>query len=146
MIMQKFRLRRRFWRICACYNTTSKNLDIILNLMEQLEMPKEYLQDVTTLLTRNVINTAATYSNITTKTSIIVFLKTRNAQEFIDSFIHEILHLSNHIARAYEINVDGEEICYLAGDAAKTMYKRCHHLMCKHCNPDYSPNNKVSEI
>lgn len=130
MIRQKFLLNRRFWKVYVCYNVSRDDIDYILHFMKLKRMPTEYIKDAHTMLTESKLNTAATYSNITTKTSIVIFLKTENKQEFVDSFTHEIFHLSNHIARAYGLNINGEEVCYIGGDVAKLMYKACHKLMC----------------
>lgn len=138
MIKHKFKLTRRFWKVYVYYDVDFSNIEEIITLMENLSMPESYIKGAYTMLKQNLTNTAATYSNISTKTSIIVFVKTRTAREFVNSFVHEILHLANHIARSYQLNVDEEEICYIAGDAAKQMFKYCHKLMCNRCRESKS--------
>lgn len=74
-----------------------------------------------------------TYSNINRNKSIIGITNTTNATEFVNSFVHEIFHLTNHIARKYNISFDSEKVCYIAGDISQKMFKRCHSLMCDCC-------------
>lgn len=133
MIKQKFILDRVYWKVYVYYDVCSEDVDEIIFKLKDIELPKAYIEEAYTTIISNKENQGLTETNIRLKTSIVVITKTTNATQFINSFVHEISHLSNHIARAYNLSLNGEEICYISGDIAQIMFKRCHTLMCDCC-------------
>ena len=133
MITQEFIVDRRYWKVYVYYDVTSKDVTRIINKLYEIEFPKSYITSAYTTLISNKLNQGLTETNSKLKESIVVFTKTTTASQFVNSFVHEIGHLSNHIARTYNLNLNGEEIQYIAGDIAQQMFKRCHTLMCEYC-------------
>lgn len=133
MIKQKINLKRRDWTIYVYYNLTSKHLEDIINVLHKSNFPSSYITSAYTILSENKFNSGFTYSNVRNKTSVVGITHTTNASEFINSFVHEISHVSNHIATTYNIDTNSEEICYISGDIAQEMFKCCHSLMCDCC-------------
>lgn len=58
---------------------------------------------------------------------------TTSGAEFINSIKHEIRHLIDHIANAYGIELDGEDVGYMSGDAAYLLAEDICHFGCEHC-------------
>ena len=133
MITQEFIVDRVYWKVYVYYDVTSEDAIEIITKLHNLKLPKSYITSAYTTLISNKLNQGLTETNSKLKTSVIVFTKTTNASQFINSFVHEIGHLSNHIARTYNLDLNGEEIQYIAGDIAQQMFKRCHTLMCDCC-------------
>ena len=133
MIKQEFIVDKVYWKVYVYYDVTSKDTIKIITKLQELKLPKSYITSAYTTLISNKLNQGLTETNSKLKESIIVFTKTTNASQFVNSFVHEIGHLSNHIARTYNLNLNGEEIQYIAGDIAQQMFKRCHTLMCNYC-------------
>ena len=133
MIKQEFIVDKVYWKVYVYYDVTSKDAIEIVTKLQEIKLPKSYITSAYTTLVSNKLNQGLTETNSKLKTSIVVFTKTTNASQFVNSFVHEIGHLSNHIARTYNLNLNGEEIQYIAGDIAKQMFKRCHTLMCDCC-------------
>ena len=133
MIKQEFIVDKVYWKVYVYYDVTSKDTIKIITKLQELKLPKSYITSAYTTLISNKLNQGLTETNRKLKTSIVVFTKTTNASQFVNSFVHEIGHLSNHIARTYNLNLNGEEIQYIAGDIAQQMFKRCHTLMCDCC-------------
>lgn len=136
MIKQEFIVDRVYWKVYVYYNVTPEDTSEIIDRLYKLKLPKSYITGAYTTLMSNKLNQGLTETNIKLKESVVVFTKTSNASQFINSFVHEIGHLSNHIAVAYHINLNGEEVQYIAGDIAQEMFKRCHTLMCDCCRND----------
>lgn len=134
MIKQRFIVDRVYWKVYVYYDVTNNDTKEILHKLEELGFSYSYLKSAYTILSASKPNEGFTHSNIHTKTSVVVFKKCDSASEFVSSFVHEIGHLSNHIALTYDININGEEVNYISGDIAKEMYAKCHHLMCDCCN------------
>ena len=133
MITQEFIVDKVYWKVYVYYDVTSKDTIKIITKLQELKLPKSYITSAYTTLISNKLNQGLTETNSKLKTSVIVFTKTTNASQFVNSFVHEIGHLSNHIARTYNLDLNGEEVQYIAGDIAQQMFKRCHTLMCDCC-------------
>ena len=133
MITQEFIVDRRYWKVYVYYDVTLKDAIKVVTKLQEIRLPKSYITSAYTTLISDKLNQGITETNSKLKESVIVFTKTTNASQFINSFVHEIGHLSNHIARTYNLNLNGEEIQYIAGDIAQQMFKRCHTLMCDYC-------------
>lgn len=133
MITQEFIIDRRYWKVYAYYDVTSKDAIEIVTKLHEIGLPRSYIASAYAMLDSNKLNQGFTQTNNRYKTSVIVFTKTSNASQFVNSFVHEIGHLSNHIAVTYNLDLNGEEVQYIAGDIAQQMFKRCHTLMCDYC-------------
>lgn len=133
MITQEFIIDRRYWKVYVYYDVTPKDAIEIITKLQEIKLPKSYITSAYTTLVSNKLNQGLTETNSKLKESIVVFTKTTNASQFVNSFVHEIGHLSNHIAVTYNLDLNGEEVQYIAGDIAQQMFKRCHTLMCNYC-------------
>lgn len=133
MITQEFIVDRRYWKVYVYYDVTSKDITKIITSLYEIGFPRSYITSAYITLNSNKLNQGLTQTNNRRKISVIVFTKTSNASQFVNSFVHEIGHLSNHIARTYNLDLNGEEVQYIAGDIAQEMFKRCHTLMCDCC-------------
>lgn len=133
MITQEFIVDRRYWKVYVYYDVTLKDTIKIVTKLQEIKLPKSYITSAYTTLISDKLNQGITETNSKLKKSVVVFTKTTNASQFINSFVHEIGHLSNHIARTYNLDLNGEEVQYIAGDIAQEMFKRCHTLICDNC-------------
>ena len=133
MIKQEFIVDKVYWKVYVYYDVTPKDAIEIVTKLQEIKLPKSYITSAYTTLVSNKLNQGLTQTNNRHKTSVIVFTKTSSAGQFVNSFVHEIGHLSNHIARTYNLDLNGEEVQYIAGDIAQQMFKRCHTLMCGCC-------------
>ena len=133
MITQEFIVDRRYWKVYVYYNVTPKDTIRIITKLHEIGFPRSYITSAYTTLHSNKLNQGLIQTNNRRKTSIIVFTKSSNASQFVNSFVHEIGHLSNHIAITYNLDLNGEEVQYIAGDIAQQMFKRCYTLMCDCC-------------
>ena len=133
MIKQEFIVDKVYWKVYVYYDVTLKDAIKIVTKLKEIKLPKSYITSAYTTLISNKLNQGITETNSKLKESVIVFTKTTNASQFINSFVHEIGHLSNHIARTYNLDLNREEVQYIAGDIAQQMFKRCHTLMCDYC-------------
>lgn len=133
MIKQEFIVDKVYWKVYVYYDVTPKDAIEIVTKLQEIKLPKSYITSAYTTLVSNKLNQGLTQTNNRLKTSVVVFTKTSNASQFVNSFVHEIGHLSNHIAVTYNLDLNEEEVQYIAGDIAQQMFKRCHTLMCDYC-------------
>ena len=65
------------------------------------------------------------------------------ADEFFNTFIHEVGHAAEHIASYYKIKSYSEELQYLTGEIALEMFKESKDLMCDECRMNFYNYGKV---
>jgi hypothetical protein len=85
------------------------------------------------LIEENRPNQAFTYSK--GKCTCIYIGWTTSGEEFINSMIHEIRHLVDHIAEYFGLD-NNEAVGYLSGDAAFLLAEDICEHGCPHCGKD----------
>ena len=117
------------WGIYVYYDTTPKDAEEVLEKLYDLGCSENSI-----LITRNQLlggdyNNGFTYSNRALKQSVVSLGRASKFSQFLNSFSHELHHLSTHIAQAYGIPLDGEDVCYLSGSIAQKMYPILIHYL-----------------
>ena len=99
--------------------------DEVMECLEEMGAPDRILERAHRLLVENNPNQAFTYSN--GRRTVIWIGKTTSAEEFINSMIHELRHLVDHIAEYYGLK-NNETVGYISGDAAFLLAEEiCEH-------------------
>ena len=57
-----------------------------------------------------------TYSNVKDKVSIVTIGHSEEESEMVNTIGHELLHVTAHICEAYDIDMSGEQVCYIMGE------------------------------
>lgn len=133
MIRQRFTLPKYHWRVYSYYVVTNPNADEILDALVYIGCGGEDLQRAYNNLTSGKLDTGLTYSNSDTQETVIVFAKTSNAKEFMQSYQHEVGHLKDHIAQTFGLNPHGEEIQYIGDDIVEETWGVAKDLLCDCC-------------
>ncbi len=81
----------------------------------------------------NRLDTGLCYSDLKARETILVIGKASSAEQYLNSIVHEIVHLEHHISEALNLDESGEEPCYLAGDIAQIMYPYIRSVICEQC-------------
>lgn len=87
-------------------------------------------------LTSGNLDTGLTYSNISGRNTVMVISLTSSPAEFLNSWLHEMRHLSRHIEQACAISPYGEEAAYLAGEIGQRMFPVAKRFICEHCRKE----------
>lgn len=117
------------WTAYVYYDTTQYDTDEILNKLYSLGCSEKGILRTRKQLLGGGYNNGFTYSNRSLKQSVVSLGRASEFAQFLNSFVHELQHLSTHIAQANGINLDGEEICYLSGWIAQEMYPILIHYI-----------------
>ena len=59
--------------------------------------------------------------------------KATSGEEFLNTFIHETIHLTSIISSAYDADIRGENIAYMIGDACQMLADIICKFSCNHC-------------
>ena len=73
-------------------------------------------------LTSGRVNNGVTFSNPLLRESVSVWARSSSAAEWFNLVVHELHHLSVHIASACGMDLEGEEVCYINGGIAGYLY------------------------
>ena len=129
MIRQRFTLPKYHWRVYSYYVVTNPHADEILDALVHIGCDVEDLQRAYNNLTSGKLDTGLTYSNSDTQETVMVFAKTSNAKEFMQSYKHETGHLQSHIAQTFGLNPHGEEIQYIGDDIVEETWEVAKDLL-----------------
>lgn len=121
------------WDIEWFFFTTSKDKEIILSSLYESNANDSLISNIdeTNLLDKK--NSGFTFSNMTRRKSVVVIGNTTSGRQFLNTFIHELRHLTDHIAATLKINLSGEEAAYLAGDIAMVVGDIVCKYSCDYC-------------
>ena len=133
MIIQNFRLPKYRWRVRVYYAVTAYWTDDIIRDLMSIGCYGTKLRRAYDNLLRGDMNTGITYSNTAEGETVMVISLTSTPAQFLNSWLHEMRHLSRHIERACGISPYGEEAAYLAGDIGQRMFPVARKFICEHC-------------
>lgn len=133
MIKQKIYLPKEDWEITAYYAVTHINLDEIIQALEEAGCNGKNLEIAYQNLSSGDKNTGLCFSG--KGKSVLVISITSSKPQFLNSLVHELHHLSSHIATALGYNLECEDVCYISGEIAEKMYPVVNRYLCSNCNP-----------
>lgn len=133
MIRAKIYLPKYDWVIYAYIAVHEYYTYEILDKMRSIGADRHVLARAHRNLTAGELNNGLTFSNAEIGATVWVVALTSSAEEFFNTIVHEIRHLQQHIADAYGIEPDGEEVCYMCGEIALRLFPYCRGLLCEHC-------------
>lgn len=120
MIIDKFSIYN--WKITILYETTCDDIDFIIETLEDIKCPKDYIDRALDNLEQCKLNSGLTYSNLRLKSSVIIINKTSSFSQLINTISHEYYHLICHISAILNIK-DEEELASLNGNLNMRSYK-----------------------
>lgn len=133
MIIQDFYIPNYGWRVRVYYAVTTYRTDDILKDFAEAGCRGIQLKRAYNSLKRNALDTGITYSNFTSRKTVMVISLTSSPAEFLNSWMHEMQHLCRHVAAAFGIDPYGEEAAYLAGDVGQRMFPAARRFLCDCC-------------
>ena len=134
MKRQSFYVPTLDWEITVYYNSDSSDSDTILHTMDFIGCDDETYFRAKEMLEKGEKNSGLTYTNMKNRESVIVLSVTTSKKEFANTWFHELIHCSVHIATALGIDYRSEDMAYIGGDLAMFMQPVAASLMCPTCN------------
>lgn len=132
MIRQQFQLERADgWRVTCFYAVTHYETEAIMSDLERAGCRGKNLESAYENLSSGKLNTGLCYSG--DGESVLVISCASSPAQFLNSLVHELHHMASHIASTLGYDQKGEEVCYIAGEAAEKMYPVASKFLCEHC-------------
>lgn len=122
------------WLVRVYVGKTCLDTPEILDTLRMFGCKGKNLRDAGKELRKCEYNTGMTYSYTGDKITVLVIGVTDSAMQFFNSLTHEIMHLSVHISVFKGIDLESEEPCYIAGEAAMKIYHHVREFLCCHCH------------
>ena len=119
------------WTAYVYYDTTPYDTDDLSDELYRLGCSENGILKTREQLLYGGYNSGFTYSNRALKQSVVSLGRASDFAQFLNSFVHELHHLSTHIAESNMLPLNGEEVCYLSGYIAQKMYPIMTHYMCR---------------
>lgn len=121
------------WTVSVFMAVTRYNVGEIVRALEEAHCNGTLIQSAADNITTETRNNGVTYSNPRSRRAVVVIGYCDAAGQYFNTIVHEITHLTTHIARYEGIDPNGEGFCYLAGDIASKMYKAAKEVVCPCC-------------
>lgn len=120
---------------CDFFFAVSGEYDVsrILDLLYEADAPMRVIRRAEEKMLRNLPDEGFTWSEFWNRRSVIVIGPASSGAEFIDSFVHEIGHLADHIALGLGFRLDSEKSKYILGDTAREFAEVVCRLGCSKC-------------
>lgn len=122
------------WGVRVYLGDPHSYADEALRLMRSIGCRRKDLRGAMDILYNNKCNEGITYSNNDERMSVMVIEATDSPAEFLNSLVHECGHLATHIALSEGIDLRGEEVQYISGEFARSMYPWVRELLCCGCH------------
>lgn len=133
MIQQDIYLSAYDWHVHVYYAVTTYLRERILCDLRRAGCRGVELKRASRNLSAGRLDTGLTYSNFGCGETVMVIGLTSSPAEFLNSWLHEMRHLSRHIEQACGISPYGEEAAYLAGTIGQKMFPVAKGFLCAHC-------------
>ena len=122
MIRQRFRLDRHDWTVTVYYAVHGYYVDDIIGELRRIGISEKKMETARENLLAGEVNSGLTYVN--NGEAVCVIGIASSAAEYMNSIVHEVLHLCKFIGRAEGLDPYGEEVCYIGGEIAQKMWPK----------------------
>lgn len=130
MIEQGFQIGNRDWWVMVYYNAQTPDdfRKIEGTLMASGCSDRSIAEAIDNL---KGWNRGYTFTNLKTKTSIMVMGKATSPEQMFDSIVHEMKHLAEHIGEYYDVDSRSELSAYLQGEVGRKMWPAAAMALCE---------------
>lgn len=133
MIRQRIYLDNYDIVVHAYYAVSQYYADEILNKMYDVGCRGKNMRKAEDSLYAGKLDTGLTYYSPKRREAVMVIAMTSTAQEFYNSLMHELSHLTAYIAKWDKMSFVGEDIAYLEGDLSMEIFPKVQPLLCDCC-------------
>lgn len=117
------------WRITVYLPLTGYHVEEILDTLKSIGISEENLSTARENLAGGRVNNGFTFSNSEKRETVSVWAVCTSPAMYLNLIVHELHHLSVHIASACGIELEGEDVCYINGDVAQHLWSLCWPLV-----------------
>lgn len=123
--MIDFYITLHLWVVHVYIAVTDYNTETIIGDLLGLGCDTAQAFDVYNSLYKKQKDIGFTYSSYFLKKSVVLIGLQSSKDELINTITHESRHLQQHIANYYNLDENGETVCYLIGYIVQIIYNKC---------------------
>lgn len=131
MIARKIHIRH--WTILFFFSFDARNLEDIEEALVWADAPDSIIGKVRENVLAERLNEGFTYSNPSVRRSVAAVGMASSGPEVLNTAIHEIAHIAQHICEEDEIDPMSEDFAYIIGDITIQVSDIVCELSCPHC-------------
>lgn len=132
MITRLIQIRR--WRVLFLFSFDIDDMEEIWDALSWVDAPRSIFQQVSEKVSAGNLDEGFTFSNQDLRRTVFAIGKTSSGPEVLDSTVHEIIHIVQHVALEDGMDMFSEEVAYLGGDISRTISDIVCELSCPHCH------------
>lgn len=121
------------WVVDFLFATEDYDAEGVLACLYEIYAPKEVMERAGRIMESGRYNRGFTFSNPELRRAVCVVGPTSSGKQFINTWVHEIRHVADAIAKSIGYDLDAEGPAYLSGDAAMALAEVVCTLGCDHC-------------
>ena len=107
--------------------------EAVLGCLYDIDAPVPVMQRANRIMESKAYNRGFTFCNPDLRRAVVVVGPTTSGRQFINTFSHEINHLSEQIAEYYGLRNHPEASAYLTGDTTMALTRIICKLGCDKC-------------
>lgn len=130
MKYQLVHIRQYDWLVHIYYDTTVEDTWRVAERLYKVGCPLRGIRKSIGNLASGLPNMGLTYSNGGERESVMSLGRTVSAEQFLNTWQHEVIHLNRQMCLSLGIDPFSERAAYLAGDIAQYMYPVLSHYIC----------------
>lgn len=130
MVRQEIEVKSYNWHVSIFYAVSCYHTEEIMQELDKIGCEEEFAHRARSNMESCLLDTGLIYSNPQMRESVIVVALASSKEQLENSLRHECQHLVIHIANTCGIDLQSEELCYLAGEIAMLLYPVSHKLTC----------------
>lgn len=134
MIVRKVHINH--WTILFLFSFNQYDMERIYDALLWVEAPNSIVSQVERNVRAGRLNEGFTYSEPSLRRTVFATGMAENGPEVLDSIVHEIFHIVQHMAAEDRIDIYSEDAAYLAGDISREVSDIVCELSCPHCRHD----------
>lgn len=131
MIVREVDIRR--WNVVFHFSFDRSDMERLLGALVWADAPDSIIQKVSENIGAGRLNEGFCFSNPRQRKTVVGVGHTSSGPEFLDTTIHEIVHVAQDIAHSDGIEPWGEDFAYLAGDISRCVSDVVCEMSCPHC-------------
>ena len=122
------------WKIVFLFAFEEEDLDSVVEVLRWAHAPEYRIFRVEDKVRRGGLDTGFCFSNPRWRRTVFAIGLSSSGPEVLDSVVHEIIHITQHIAQEDDLDPYGEDVAYLGGDISRAISDVVCELSCPHCN------------
>ena len=122
------------WTIEFYFSFDIYDKERIIDALFWANAPASLISKVSENIESGRLNEGFCYSNPYLRRTVLGTGIAESGPEVLDSMVHEIIHICQHVAIEDGMNPFGEPFAYLGGDIARSVSDIVCELSCPHCS------------